>query len=316
VNVAIELEVPRDVPAESWSMLEIVGATQISLRRCWLTVRNASELLSSLHPDVAFFRVKPPPGGDGLPAPGAAPSPPASVAIEVFECVARGEAALVRTETLQALDFKWENGLLATTECLLSAAGGPEPPRAEDVRMIRLKHLTAAMRGGLCRVQNTPSAAFQLTTRIESSDSIFVGPPGTPLVEHSGVDSAEESRRLLQWSADRNFYVGWDVFWAVSGPDQRPLGEPLSFQDWQQHWGPEYENLPERKVVWKRPPDANRPMHTHTPADYALGDAPQGNPARGAAETGDDAGLVVDRLPPVPPEGTAASMPRPVVTVP
>jgi hypothetical protein len=147
-----------------------------------------------------------------------------------------------------------------------------------------------------------------LPTRIESSDSIFIGLPGVPLVEQAGMDSADDARRLLQWSADRNFYVGWDLFWAVTGQDQRPIGEPMSFQDWQQHWGPENENRPERKVVWKRPPDADRPLHSHAPADYALGDGPERNPARGAAESGDDAGMQADhdQLPAIPPDGAAA----------
>ena len=199
VNLAIELDVPRDVPADSWSMFQILGATQIRLDRCWLTIRNASDQLASYHPDVAFFRVKSPPGADPAVDPGAPSSPSTSITIKLTDSVARGEAAFLRTETLQPVDLSWENGLLATTECLLSAAGGAESPRAEDVRKIHLTHLTATLRGGLYRMRNTPSAAFQLPTRIESSDSIFLGLTGVPLVEQSGMDSAEESRRLLQW---------------------------------------------------------------------------------------------------------------------
>jgi serine/threonine-protein kinase len=310
VNVAIELDVPRDIPADSWSMFEILGATQIRLDHCWLTIRNASDQLASYYPDVAFFRVRSMPGGDSAVDPNTPSSPPATVAIELFDSIARGEAAFLRTETLQPVDLSWENGLLATTECLLSVTGGVESPRAADARKIHLKHLTATLRGGLCRMRNVPSA-----TRIESSDSIFLGPAGVPLVEIAGVDSAEESRRLLQWSADRNFYLGWDVFWAINGLDQRPIGEPMSFQDWQHHWGAENENLPERKVIWKRPPDTDRPLHSQTPADYALSDAPD-NPARGAAESGEDAGLQADQLPPIPPEGTAAALPHPASTTP
>jgi serine/threonine-protein kinase len=312
VNVAIEFDVPRDIPADSWSLFEILGTTQIHLKHCLLTIRNASDQLASYHPDAAFFRVRSTPGAEPAVDAGAPSSPPTSIAIELFDCVARGEAAFLRTETLQPVDLFWVNGLLATTECLLSVAGGLETPRAEDVRKIHLTHLTAVLRGGLFRMRNTPSAAFQLPTRIESSDSIFIGLPGVPLVEQSGVDSADDARRLLQWSADRNFYVGWDLFWAVTGQDQRPIGEPMSFQDWQQHWGPENENRPERQVVWKRPPDADRPLHSQTPIDYALGDGTERNPARGAAESGDDAGMQTDhdQLPAIPPDGAAATPAR------
>ena len=307
-DVAIELDIPRDVPADSWSMFEILGSQRVRLERCWLTIRNASDQLASYHPDVAFFRVKSMPGADSAVEPSATSGPP--VIIELFDMIARGEATFLRTETIQPLELSWEDGLLATTECLLSAAGGLEPPRPDDVRKIHLKHLTAALRHGLYRMLDGPSATFQLLTRIESSDSIFLGAAKVPLVEQDGVDSGEEFRRLLEWSADRNFYQDWDLFWAANGHDQRPAGQPMSFKEWRDHWGPENENLPERnRVLWKRPPDPGRPLNSHTPADYALGDAPEGNPARGAAESGDDAGLQAEQLPPVPPDGTTASIP-------
>jgi hypothetical protein len=304
-DLAIELDIPREVPAENWSLFEILGAQHIRLERCWLTIRNASDQQESYHPDTAFFRVTSPRGAEDAAPAGAASASTASINLE--NCVVRGEAILLRTETRHPPELWWQNGLLATTECLLKVLDGPEPPRSDEARKIQitLQHVTAVLRGGLCRTFCAPAASWQCPTRIAPSECIFLGKAGVPFVEQFGVDTGGEYRHWLQWSADHNCYQDWDVFWAVTAADRKTPVEPLLFDGWQRQWL-QNESLPEiNRLIWKKLPEAGRPMHAHTPADYAWGGAGGDKPARGA----DAVGFEVDQLPSVPaePMGPAAA---------
>ena len=123
IGVAIEFQVPREVPADQWSLLETRGDAVVRLEKCALVIDNASEQLGTYQQDVAFVRTRAAPGADTVLDDGtAAPIPPAT--IKLVDCTAVGEAVFLRAEDLQPVHLSWNNGLLATTERLLSAGGG------------------------------------------------------------------------------------------------------------------------------------------------------------------------------------------------
>lgn len=311
-NVAIELDVPRDVPAENWSLFEILGAESVRLRNCWLTIQNAGEQPGDYHQDVAFFRLRQAPGAELAAADSLAV--PAPAGIELDDCVARGEAVFLRTEGVQPLRLSWTNGLLVTSQYLLWADGSPTSARAGELRQLDLQHLTAVMRRGLCRLTTSQSAPHQLLTQVRHiSDSILIGGPGGSLIEQSGAESVDQCRGWIEWNGDRVFYQGWDAFWTVSTLDASAAPESMTFDAWQLFWGRERESRPElNRVVWKKAPDFTRAAHSHTPADYALAGDVNSNPARGAASDGEDAGLEAAGLPTAPPETeTEPEPPRP-----
>jgi serine/threonine-protein kinase len=301
-NLAIELEVPRDVPAENWSLFEILGAESVRLRNCWLTIRNAGDQPGDYHQDVAFFRLRQTPGAQ-LSAVDS-PTVPAPAGIELDDCVARGEAVFLRTEGIQPVRLSWTNGLLVTSQYLLWADGSPVSARTGELRQLDLQHLTAVVRRGLCRLTTSQSAPHQLLTQVRHiSDSILIGGPGGALIEQSGAESVDQCRGWIEWNGDRVFYQGWDAFWTISTLDASAAPESMTFDAWQLFWGRERESRPElNRVVWKKPPDFTRPAHTHTPTDYALAGDTNSNPARGAASDGEDAGLEAADLPTAPPE--------------
>lgn len=304
-NVAVELEIPRDLPAESWSLFEILGGESVRLRNCWLTIRNAGDQAGDYHQDAAFFRLRQAPGADLSTGGLAATTTPAN--IELDDCVARGEATFLRTEGLQPLRLNWANGLLVTSQFLLSADGGPEPPRASELRQLDLRHVTALMRRGLCRMTVSRSSPHQLPTQVRTSDSIFVGAPGGALIEHAGSESVDQCRSWIEWNGDRVFYQGWESFWTIKTSDASAAPESMTFDAWQLYWGRERESRPElNRVVWKSLPEATRPAHVQSPTDYDLGGDSNTNPARGAASDGEDAGLESADLP-LPPADTDAS---------
>jgi serine/threonine-protein kinase len=294
VNVAVELDIPRDVPADRWTLLELGRAESLRLEKCSLTIRNA------YHQEVAFFRVKAPAGADVLPEEAASPSQQAA-RITLTDCIVRGEAVVVRAEALQPVHFAWTNGLLLTTEQLLWAAGGDTMPGPGQDIQVQLKHLTATVEAGLCRLDSRRFAKYQLPTQVDCSDSILMASVDSPLVEQIGEKSPEGSRPLFAWNGDRNLYQGFIVFWKVDDLDPSTPSEPMEFEAWQSRWFPDHE-IHSRwgRVDFRQLPEATAPLDARTPLDYMLSDSVE-NWARSAASDGTDVGFSADRLPPLPP---------------
>ena len=213
VDVAVELHVPREVPADNWAMIETWGGQTVRLERCSLTVHNASDQLTTYHQEVAFVRARPAPDADAAVDSSPAATPLAT--IELTDCIARGEAVFLSVEDLQPVYLLWDNGLLATSEQLLTAGGGQVAPKPDEMLRLELRHLTAAVRGGLCRLSATSANPYQLTVQFVCSDDIILTAPGAPLIEQEGTASVEKSRQRFVWNGDRNYYQDVDVFWMV-----------------------------------------------------------------------------------------------------
>jgi eukaryotic-like serine/threonine-protein kinase len=294
-DVSLVLSVPRDVPADKWAVFETWGGQTIQLDRCSLTVCNASSQLTTYHQEVAFVRAKRAPDADSTVDGSLAATPLATV--KLTDCIARGEGTFLCVEELQPVYLLWENGLLATTEQLLSAGGGPTPPKPTEMLRLELRHVTAAARGGLCRLSATSSNPHQLAVQFECTDDIIMTAHGSPLVEQEGTANPDKSREQLVWNGDHNFYQDVDVFWVVRGVDSRVTPEAMNFEDWKAHWGQSRENQPIRgSLMWRRSPNADQPLHAHTAGDYTLEDPTHGDASRGAP------GFRADRLPPLPSE--------------
>lgn len=318
VNVPLVLIVPRQVPADTWSLIEIRGSQSIRMEKCSLSIQNASDQLGAYHQEVAFFRVRSAPGADsGMGDEVAAPAEPAS--IDLTDCIARGEATFLRSEDMQPVHLAWENGVLATTERLLSSVGGPRLAPPGDIVRLDLRHLTATVRGGLCRIATNPMESHQLPTQIDCVDSILTTAPsegrpssmvpGTALIEQLGDEELDDLRNRITWNGDRNFYEGFDAFWSVHRLDPEIPSDAMTFDTWKAFWGPEHENLPKfGKVGWKKLAEPGRAVHGHVVADYALSDSAD-HPARGTASDGQDAGCIADRLPALPADSPATASP-------
>ncbi len=290
-NLAVEWHVPRDVPADNWSLVETIGGQTVRLDRCTLTVLNASDQMTAYHENVAFFRVRSAPDAE---AAGAAAATPLAT-IELTDCIARGEAVFCHVEDLQPLQLSWDNGLLATTEQLLAAPGGPEAPKLDDMLRFELRHVTAAVRGGLCRLSSTPSHPNQLAVHFIVTDSILLAAPAAALVEQEGAAAVENVRQRFIWNGDHNYYEDVDVFWMVRSGDLDAPPEVMTFDAWKTYWGESRENQPStERLAWKKPPDAGRPLHAYGPLDYTLEEPPADDAAAGVP------GFRAERLPLLP----------------
>jgi serine/threonine-protein kinase len=290
-NLAIELNVPRGVPADNWSLFETWGGETVRLERCLLTVRNTSDQRMTYHQDVAFFRARSAPDADAIVSTAPVATPLATV--ELTDCVARGEADFLRVEDLQPVHLTWNNGLLLTTERLLVAEGSQVAPKLDEMLRIELEHVTADVRGGLCRLTSTSANPHQLTVQLVPTSSILKVAAGVPMIVQEGAASVESFRQRFIWNGERNFYEDVDVFWSVrSTLDTDTPPEVMNFEAWKAYWGPSREDQPSiERLLWKRTANSDQPLHAQGPGDYTLEDPTFGDTLLGPP------GCEADRLP-------------------
>ncbi len=290
LNVAFEMEIPRGIAADCWSLFDVGQAETAHLEKCSLTIRNASDQQAAYHQEVAFFLAKETPSTAWLESePAAVPKP---VEVSLIDCIARGEAVFLRAEGLRTVDLNWDNGLLATAERLFVADAAESLPPSIPPYRLTLKHLTAAVRGGLCLTTGQP-----LAVQVNCADSIVIATPSSSLIEQIGTAATEQYRQRISWTGDRNFYVGFTNFWSIKSTGAEASAESMTFDAWRSHWGVGENNV-STSVQWKQLPPADRAVSAHMPSDYALDDTSPQNPPRKAASDGRDAGLDASRLPP------------------
>lgn len=294
-GVGIEFRVSRAVAATSWSLVETRGPQTVRLEKCALTICNADE-----QKDVVFFRTRPPVESD--PAAGeTAPAAARTANIELRDCIARGEAVFLHVEKLQPTQLAWENGLLVAGQQLLTADGGSDAPAPGDMLAIDLRHLTAVVRSGLCRLIEEQRAPQQLPTQFRCADCIILGTAASPMIAQEGTASLDVLRRRFAWNGERNFYQGFDQFWTIDDADAETPPEQRDFDAWQTYWTAQSEQRPSiEPVVWKRLPEPDRPLCAHAADDYLL-DKTADNPAINAVNDGGYAGMLHENLPPAPP---------------
>ena len=287
---------PRYCGRQLVYVLKSAAGKQSGWIKCALTVANASDQLTAYHQDAAFFRVGASPGAESKVAGDNAGAPPLAT-IELNDSIARGEAAFIRVDDLQPVHLAWDNGLLATSEWLLSAAGGTQSPKPDEMLRIDLQHLTIAARGGLARLAGSQAAPHQFTVSFNCADNIIMTSHGNSLIEQEVVGSLENARRQIVWNGDHDFYQDVNVFWTIRGFGAKPSSDKMSFEGWRAYWGPSRENQPSLgHVKWNNLPGPDRPPHLQTPADFILDEADMENPALDPAGDGRNAGMQIERL--------------------
>ena len=308
-SVTVELIIPRDILADNWSLFEIRGGQTVRLEKCALTIVNASEQMIAYHQDAACFRMGSSPGAESMVA-GGNPGAPPLATIELNDSIVRGEAVFIRVEDLQPVHLAWDNGLLVTSECLLSAAGGAQSPKPDEMLRIDLHHVTVAARNGLVRLASSQATPYQFTAQFNCADNIIMTSHGNSLIEQEVVGPLENARRQIVWNGDHNFYQDTNIFWTIRSLSADPSSDTLSFEGWRTYWGPSRENQPYAgHIDWNNLPGPDRPLHTQTPADYILDETAIENPALGAASDGHNAGMEAENLSPLAPDSTSVKPP-------
>ncbi len=302
-DVDWEFDLPQDFPVD-WSLFEALGCEGLAFEGCTFTVRGPRAYRAG----AAFFEINAPPGTKTMNM-GLAVPEGSAVAIDLRNCVARGEATLLRDRDLQPVELTWVNGLLATSERLFVADGSSLLPSREVRAELVLRHVTAIVGGGLVLLTNSRETPYQLSTSIECDDCILATTGSVPLIEQRGSDTIDEYIERFTWSGDHNYFEGFDVFWQIMNPTGQTGSRQFDFERWQDHWQERSrdEIAGSGAVAWKARPDRSRAYHTQVPTDYALDQSVVNNAAMGGAADGSDAGGWVNYLPSPPSENALES---------
>jgi hypothetical protein len=263
-GVEIELEMPRKIPAATWTLFEVLRAQRLRLERTTLSIRNSGDQQAAFHPSVAFFDLKTPPGSETM---GTAGTAPARTVIELTDCVLRGEATCLRTSEFEPVQLVWNNGLLATSESLLSARGEAGRPRPSSGVEIELRHVTAVVLGGLARLANSDDLPYLFNTSIALDSCAIATDPQSPLIEQRGIDSVNQFRDQLKWSAKNVDFEGTAVFWRVTNTVSNDTTD-LDFATWENYWGTKSETECRRGTLpWLGDGVAKKRLGDLTPSD-------------------------------------------------
>lgn len=313
LNVHLEMTLPVEASSGGWSLFELSQVSSLNLRQSSMTIRNGYDDSSSIHPDVAFFRVSVPPSLKMMAMPGDTPPMPMTPVIDLRRCIARGEATLVRMPEVTPLRLSWNEGLLATSERLLEARGAATATDRDRPIEIDLIHVTAAMAQGMCRLVGETDAQNQLNLDIECSACIFLIHADSPLIEHIGVRDVEEVKSGWLRYRGNNFYPTFEGVSGITCWRIVPLGNSqnelvLTSDDREKPW---WEGTVQYMVMWENSPAHGPVFHQHIPFDYLLVDELR-NPPIQFAEEHRNAGFDLKTLPSLPdyppssPEGVSS----------
>ena len=307
VGMQLELELSRDLPSENWALIESRGAQSLNFEQCLLTIRNATESGGGYHQNVQFIDVRPAPS-DGMMrdmplAVGGSPMKIRPLEARMLNCVARGEAVLLRSASMESFDFSWQNGLAVLSETLFELNARQTGMRDASRAQIDLQHVTAVARRGLLLATNSDDAPYPVEAELTCRDSIFMIGAGAALIEQRGVHPAAALQEMIVWTGERNFFEGFSTFWKIRvlGLGEQDQLPPLAFEGWRSYWQQRPEGYAIQShlgaVIWKHLPPATLAPHAQWQANYLLGEGVAGNPARGAAKNGQDVGFQAGLLP-------------------
>ena len=232
-GVQWELDVPRKISADAWTLIETRRAELVRIERAVLTIRNVSSGGGAFHPAVAFFDAKSPPGSESMTM--KTTSMPTS-SIEISDTLVRGEATILRSDELEAVRLDLANTLLATSETLLLARGANDRRASEAVTRIDMLQVTALTLGGLIRTADDDDSAHLLPVEVRATDSLLITAPSFALVDQRGIETVERFREMLDWSATHVVFAGSDQFWRTTNVTSlQPM--QLDFAGWDDFWG-------------------------------------------------------------------------------
>lgn len=303
-GIALELDVPRNMPSEAWSLVRLSSSSSLRLRDCSLTIRNSTDDLKTYHQNVAFFRmVAATAPSVGLAAP---PKLVAPAKLDLANCIVRGEASLVRFGGEMPLAFTWDNGLLATTEPVLLATGSDRAPAADAAFQVGWTHVTIATGQDLIRLAVDEFRPHVAPIAVSESACV-VSCPAKPLVHICGSLDPLPLLAKIRWQGRDSLVEAAPARvvidpTGISSEDELIQLEALAAQE------TESVGLPptEGRIPWLQSPIPPRAVHAAQPSEFELSAT---DPAVQGANRDPAAlpGFVAARLPslPVAPEPAA-----------
>lgn len=290
VNVHFVMRIPERASSERYSLFAMSRPGQLRMDGVAVTVINPRRVAA------AILEVN----ADAVRMPADMPTMPSALQkeeleLQLVDCLFRGEASLASLAWKGQFQLQMQNCAAGLAGDLVLVRSAMSPVAGErNQNSVKLEHVTAYLEGSLLRFEG-PLSIDDPLTRCEVRNCLLTGNGEPPLILSDAAISAEDARRLLLWSGERNFYCQTKTFWATGS------GTGYDFEAWRNHWGPAAEVSPvSTPVNWTSidPTDQSWEYQDLSPSNFAL-KSPRDtiNPAIRGATDGRDAGCDITRLP-------------------
>ena len=290
VNVNLQMTVPDRPSADRYSLFGMSRAGLLAMDRVSITVVNPARAPASIL-EIASNSGR---------MPADMPTTPVAIqreelGLQATDCVFRGHSSFATIAWPGHATFTIDNCVAGLDGDFLQIKPLAMPTAASPVLNFSIERLSARLSGSFLRFSgpvsvDVPAVEFQVRNSILSSTE------ASPLVVSEVAIAVEDTRRMLVWKGERNFFDSVGVFWSLEASD-----DALSWDDWQTLWQTNgnvgSRNLP---IDWlaERPFDTRQVVGKVIPDIWQLGPGlTELNPAIQGSTDGSDAGADLSELP-------------------
>ncbi|MCA9072758.1 MAG: hypothetical protein KDA84_27735, partial [Planctomycetaceae bacterium] len=225
-----------------------------------------------------------------------------SFEVRVLKSFIRGSCNMFLTRHTLPGRIELEQSALALEGSLLRAEGNLEMQDEDQHVELRLDHTTCLVGMSLIRMDSGDTPRYLLPVHVRNTRDNLIGTntSNTPLISMNGKSDLDVFERLIRWEGLKNFYDGFDVFWAISTNDFMPKKFEAWVQTWTENITTKEESAQNGGFTWQGG------WHTMDFTDVIADDLrldgrPElENPAVKGATDRTDVGVDLGRLPPLP----------------
>jgi serine/threonine-protein kinase len=290
VGVDLALVVDDTISAEHVSLFSIERPESLRLHGVTVTVINP-------RPNAATLVEMRPTAGALMPDMPTVGVP--SLEIEIADSLLRGQCDLFVVRHCEPARIALRNCVVAVQGSLLSGQGSTETSQENAQLELKLEHVTAALGGGLIKLDCGNLPRRLAPVQVYASGSIFSNPGGASFVAMTGNSPPQDFRMLLSWNGRNNIYDRYSTFWSIVSVEGTGRIENWDFSNWRRNWTETAEGNA-RQVdggIWNRRQWMGKSSADLSAADFSLDRQMPGNPAVAGATSSTDAGANLSIIP-------------------
>ena len=285
---------------ETWSLVSLEGSGRVLLQGVTVSMDEAPQELAAvveLLPAPASQTAK-----DMKMMTQDIDSPSAWFEVKILKSFIRGNSNVLLSRHTLPGRIEIDQSAIAVDKSLLLAEGDLDMKSDKDQVELTLDHTTCFVGESLIRMDSgdTPRDLLPVAVR-NTRDNIIATNTSNPLIVMTGSNDPDVYEQLLRWEGFKNFYAGFQVFWAIPSSDFMPR----NFEAWVAGWNQnsnsneKEEGAQNGNLAWK----SGGPLTEFTDItalDLEL-DSSVPNLAVGGATDGINVGADLTQLPKLPP---------------
>jgi hypothetical protein len=220
----------RSASQEDWSLVSLEGNGRVLLQGVSVSVEDASretaaivELLPAPASQTAKDMKMMSQDGDG---------PSATFEVKILKSFLRGSCNVFLSRHTLPGRIEVEQSGIAVEGSLLRAEGDLDMKDEKEHVELTLNHTTSIVGNSLIRLDSGDTPRDLLPVHVRNRDNLIATNTSSPLVEMTGSSERDVYEHLLRWEGFKNFYDGFDLFWAIPSSQFAPR----KFDAWVNEW--------------------------------------------------------------------------------